>query len=218
MQTLDVWLGEQLTGEHVIAESQAWLLGLWNSAEQAWSPDAIKACGIDDAELPAVLTQPKSARGVCLPVLGDHEASVLCAMESVGSSIRLIECGTALAVMVGEVSNPSGLGIDSPQRCGYSETIDPWFYGRIKHQTVPAPDWADCPGQLSANDVVEAALTARVPVGERVVLCGGNASNQLRRFIQSLGYQAEIHPEITSSGGALLLAENEVFRDGPDRD
>lgn len=208
--TLDGWLAERLTGVHAVSESQAWLSGLWQTGSQRWSTEAVEWAGLRRDRLPTVLTEPQLVGKLCLPILGDHEATALAAYSASPSELRLVECGTAVAVMHGVVARPSGLGIRSATWCGYAETVDPWFAyvePRGGGDLVPRTE-------ESRSAVIHGMLAALGLDGEQFTCCGGGATERLVSALRVLGIDAHRSPDVCSGYGALMMLEQEIDGDG----
>ena len=211
--TFDVWLAERLTGQPVVAESQAWLTGMWNTSELTWDLEVVNRAGVSVADLPEVLTTARIVGGVCLPILGDHEATAVAAQAASLWPLRLLECGTAMACMIGTATSPpDGLGLESPSRCGYLEVIDPFFARRVQTGSAPPPAWMTGTAPQSAGAVaLSVLLTQGIDTG-KISLCGGNATQEVLDALLRHGFDATIHDELTSSAGAVLVAEHHLRR------
>ncbi|WP_067464027.1 hypothetical protein [Actinomadura macra] len=207
-QTFDVWLTERLTGRSACAESLAWLTGVWDTTGGAWDESVCAEALISPDHLPEVLTEPLLAGGICLPVLGDHEATARACASAGAWPLCVAECGTALACMIGGGSEaPPRLGLESPVRCGYAELVDPHFARRMENLTAPAPRWMSASTSPSAGEVVTAAIGHRRTPAAPVLLCGGNATRGLAEHLTTAGLDVRVDATITSSAGALIIAE-----------
>lgn len=206
--TFDVWLAERLTGRSVCAESLAWLTGAWDTVRGAWDERTCVAAMLAPEQLPDVLSEPFIVGRVCLPVLGDHEATALACARAGEWPLRLAECGTALACLIGgNAEIPPRLGLESPIRCGYSEWVDPHFAQRIAGKSPPAPAWMPNTRRPSARDVVIAAFRRHPEFNGPILMCGGSATQKLLEDLNEAGFDASVDTAYTSSAGALILAE-----------
>lgn len=210
-QTLDMWLAERLTGRSVCSESLAWLTGVWDTYRGVWDEAACIESLLRLDRLPEVISSPAVLGGVCLPVLGDHEATAIACAAAGDWPLYVAECGTALACMIGGGPEiPTRLGLESPVRCGYTELVDPYFEQRINGIACPAPKWMPGATFPAAGDVLIEALRNRGHSGGVIVLCGGNATQKLIEDLTSMGLNASIDHAYTSSAGALIMAERAV--------
>lgn len=131
--TFESWLAEQLIGRRVISESTAWLTGLWNATESHWQAECLTYLGAAEQDLPAVLIMPEVEGYLALPVLGDHQASVLAA-RALSNNMAFVEVGTALAVVIGNVREDhplTSVPLLAPPIAGYREFIDPFCSVRM---------------------------------------------------------------------------------------
>jgi len=207
-RTLDGWLSERLTGKNALAESQAWLTGAWDTDLLTWDSAVLACSGIEPADLPEVLMTPEIVGGICLPVLGDHEATAFAAFNLGQWPLRLLECGTAFAGLLGQAAAaPVGLGVESARRCGYSELIDPLFSLRMIEGHADTPEWMPSHPVASTESLLTGALASVGIASGQVWLCGGNAKPEFVDALIASGYDAIIIKELTSGVGALQLAE-----------
>ena len=206
--TFDVWLSERLAGRSVCAESQAWLTGLWDTSLGAWEESTCADALIRPEDLPEVLSEVSVVAGVCLPVIGDHEATALACAAANEWPLSVAECGTALACMIGGGPQvPPRLGLAPPFLCGYTELVDPHFERRINGNSAPAPSWMTNAGSPSASDVVVEAFMRQEKIDRPVLLCGGNVTRALVEDLSASGLDVVVRDTIASSVGALILAE-----------
>jgi hypothetical protein len=213
--TFDVWLSERLTGLRTCAESQAWLTGLWDTHAGMWDERARTAASVPSIDLPDVLSEARLVGGVCLPIVGDHESTALACASEGAWPLRVAECGTALACMIGgEEVPPTGLGLESPTRCGYIELVDPHFARRVAGIRAPVPNWLTTNSDPSAADVIAAAFDRDNRSGSVVLLCGGSVSAHLIDELSNRGVKVTFNATLNSSVGALILGEAVLRKEG----
>ncbi|QXJ21252.1 hypothetical protein AGRA3207_002089 [Actinomadura graeca] len=206
-QTFDVWLAERLTGRPACAESLAWLTGAWDTTAGSWDERVCAEARIPPGQLPDVLTEPLVTGGICLPVLGDHEATARACASAGAWPLRVAECGTALACMIGGGPEaPPRLGLESPVRCGYAELVDPHFARRVQGLDAPPLAWSAA-ASPSPGEVVAGAFGEDETSGAPIVLCGGNATPGLAADLTAAGFDVLMDGTLTSSAGALIIAE-----------
>jgi len=131
--TFESWLAQRLTGRRVISEATAWLTGLWDVSEGHWQAECLEYLGATEQELPTVLKSPGIEGCLALPVLGDHQGSALAACTH-SRSLAFVEVGTALAIVIGEVSENrplTSVPLLAPLTAEYQEFIDPYCSVRM---------------------------------------------------------------------------------------
>jgi hypothetical protein len=202
--TLDAHLARRLTGTWAVAESMAWLSGLWDTHTAEWDAVAVQACGLQPAALPVVLQRAQVAGRFVLPVLGDHEATYRAVAARYGR-IAVLECGTALAVLLpATTAHPDAVpGISSSERAGYREFIDPDFAVRLQGNPGRQLDWVgDEATRPDAATVLRTAvqLSGTTPV----LLCGGYAGECAELLARS-GPSDAIVVDTTMNPGAGVL-------------
>jgi hypothetical protein len=206
--TLDSWLAKRMSGHSVIAESMAWLTGGWDTESCRWVPEILSKLGVDEKNMPQVMTSPRMYGSLMLPILGDHEATMVAA-ASVLDDVCLLECGTAMALLVSLPQfDRRKVGVQSPYRAGYSEHIDAYLALRLRGGIAPLPDWipSHYPGMDFADELLN--ILELLQDSCTLTLCGGNSA-AVADYIATIAPERSLSlaPELCPADGAMDLLQ-----------